>query len=373
MTDSLAPLLNSLKTLFLTFLPFILYRSFVYIQKARVTYASRNITPVSTANWRILAILAAAAVIQVSVYVAYAMPNVNVFADTNSRIQTSGEVLGARLRELYGSDYETAPNSITAGGSWDYELLVSRLASAEGRVLYAIYGTDAYAGCQWCRTDQPTGFFTYILPSIVMPHFVNFLLVLLVTTGSDRSFSFSTPNSRQWFTLAVVSAGLLVLYEAFTFYQAPVSPTVLASIKTPLPENIYWMYWERVKIRAVAMAGLDAVLGCLIFLSASGRAFDSGESTTVRTARVIDQLAVSVNTLRLSVLLHSNVISRMEESRDSYSQWGANAEEIERLTRSLPEIIEARKQAKARIPSGMRQLEIDAAVHVDQLFEKLHS
>lgn len=369
MNESLAQLLSSLKGLFVPFLPFIIYKLVVYIQKARVSYAARTLTPVSAANWRIMAILAAAVLIQVSVYPLYATPMVNVFTETNSRMQTSGEVLGARLRELYGIEYETAPNSIAAGGTWDYELLLTRLVSAEGRALYAIYGTDAYAGCQWCRTDQPSGFFTYILPSIVMPHFVNFLPLLLVTSGGDGSFSISTPNSRQWFFLTVVSAGFLVLYEIYTYYQAPTSQTVLASIKTPLPENIYWMYWECVKLRAVAMAGLDAILACLIFLSASGRAFDSGESTSVRTARVIDQLSFAVSKLRLSVLLHSNVISRMEESRNAYTQWGANAEKIETLTRSLPEVMEARKQAKTRVPSGMRQLEIDAAVYVDKLFE----
>lgn len=362
---ALLSLLGNLKGLLIPLLPFLFVKAIGYIQRARINYRNKIITPVSATNWIIISILIISALLQIFVYIPYAVPKINVFLVTGSRMQTPGEVIGRRLRDLYGDDFETAPNSMVL----DYDLLISRLASTNGRALYSVYGTDAYASCQWCRTDEPLTFFLYNLPGNLLPYAVNFLPVMLVTMGNHQALSLSSPHSRQWFSYAALTVSALVAYEIYTLYTAPVSPLLLSTATTGLIANVYWMHWATIKTRGLVLAALNTVLAFVIYLSASGRAFDSGETTTIRSLRIVNQLDTAINKLRLAVLLHTNVIARNEELRDAYCQWGADAREIADLTQHLPEIIEARKQAKARVKPSMRQLEIDATVFVDKIFD----
>lgn len=367
----LIPLFNSFKALLIPLSPFLIVKAIEVVQRVRISYRTKKITPVSPTNWKIILILLITALLHVTAYIYIASPKINVFLATNSRMQTSSEVLGARLRSLFGDDYDTAPKSVTSkSGTWDYDLLVSRLASAEGRALYSIYGTDAYAGCQWCRTDKPDTFFLYLLPTILLPHIINLFPILLVTTTESTSFSLSTPNSRQWFSYTILITGLLIGLEAFTVYKAPRSSDLIDSIKnSPDVSYVYWMYWSRIQVRGWLLASLDSLLAFLIYLSAAGYAFDTGESTAIRTKKVIKQLDNSVNKLRLSILLHTNVISRNKELRDAYEKWGTNTAELDQLIRNAPEIVKARKQAKNRVVPGIGQLETDASTFVGNIFE----
>lgn len=363
-------LLKSFQGLIIPFAPFIITKGYNIYQK-RKNARSKPFLEVSTTNWTIISILATVAFLQVIFYIPYAWPAINVFSATNSRMQTPGDVIGSRLRALFGDEYETAPRSMTSGkGNLDYELLVSRLASSDGKALYAVYGTEAYAGCQWCRTDQPFSFFLYILPSIVIPHALNFFPILLVTTGNRDAFALSSASSRQWFRMAVIFGMAFLGIELYTMYQAPNVPEFLLSINNSVShEDVPWIFWSRIKMRAWAFAVADSVLAFLVFLSASGRAFETGEATAVRTSRIIKQLDGAVNKLRLSILLHTNVIARNQEMRNAYVNWGANAEYLDSLIRSHPSITEARKEAKARVLPGFSQLETNTTTFVENNFQ----
>jgi hypothetical protein len=341
-----------------------------YYQSFRASKASgdagkssllRGTQPVSARNWGIISLLLIAVFLNVAVYIGWAWPSINVFYATESRMQTEGSVIGARLRALYGEEYENAPGA----GKLDYELLVNRLASSTGRALYAVYGTEAYGACLFCRTDSPLTFFLYTLPSMVGPHLANYAVVLFATTSP-----WSTANARQWFTIFSIAAVAYVGLELYSVYKAPMTPMFMDMLmNSKTLENVSWIYWTRIRWRGWLLAAGDTVLAALVFLSASGRAFDSGEGTAVRATKIIKELDLSVNRLRLAILLHTNVVATDSELRNAFDKWGAECEAYERALKAIPEIVEARKQAKARLPVSIKQMETDFKGLIDTAYQ----
>lgn len=369
-TSAVFELLKSLRGLAIPFAPFLITKGYGLFQKARHDQSKKSTKPISRANLLIISIILTVAAINAFVYIPYARPVINVFTATDSRMQTSGDLIGKRLRDMFGDEYENAPQSLTSGGLLDYELLVSRLASSDGRALYSLYGTEAYASCQWCRTDVPVSFFLYILPTIGLHHVLNFLPILLVTTGESQTFSLSTASSRQWFSIVTVVAVLALTVDAYIIYQAPNLPLFTQKIKnSPTLQQTEWLYWSSIKIRAWGFAVAESLLALLVYLSAAGRVFEADEVTSVRVSRITQNLDQSVLKLRLNVLLHTNVISRDRELRTTWSNWGADCERMETLVREAPEVKEARKMAKSRLVPGVRQIEANYNSIVEQVFQ----
>lgn len=381
-TSAALDLIKSLRGLIIPLAPFLLTKGYSWVQASRSRKASlalknkkdgKKDKKVSLENWIVISTLLLTAAISALVYVTLAWPAINVFVATDSRMQTPGDVVGARLKAIYGQDYETAPQSITSNGSIDYELLVSRLASTDGRALYALYGTNAYGSCQWCRTDVPFSFFLYILPTVVLPHLLNFFPILLVTTGGG-SLSLSTSTSRQWFTITTICAFLLVTTDVYTLYQAPGLADFMNPIKTSTSlDRVNWVSWSRIRMRGYGFAALDTLLAGIIFMGASGLAFeatkeDEAAAAAVRTDRIVGQLDEAVSRLRAGVLLHTNVIARSKELRDAYSAWGMESERIEGLIRKVPEVIEAREIAKGRVIPGLWQIKANTNVFIEKVF-----
>lgn len=369
-TYDLASLGSALRGLALPVAPYVAMKAWEYYKRYQVAKVSGGSSktnlltgtqPVSTTNWVIILLLLFTAAFNLLIYVRWALPAVNVFYATESRMQTEGSVISSRLRGLYGDEYESAPGA----GNIDYALLVDRLASATGRALYAVYGTEAYGACLFCRTDSPTTFLFYSIPSIVGPHLANYAIVLFATTST-----WSTPNSRQWFTIfsivSIVYAGL----EVYSIYKAPTTQVFMNMIKNSKTlEGVSWVYWTHIHWRGRLLAAGDTMLAVLVFLSASGRAFDAGEATAVRTSKIIKALDDSTNRLRMSILLHTNVVATDPELRDAFEKWGSENEAYEKKLKTLPEMVEARKQAKARLPISMKQMETDFKSLVDSVYK----
>lgn len=363
--------LKSFQGLLIPLAPFLITKGYNWLTKARKELNSKSVIFVSQDNWAVIWILVACALVQIMVYIPLASPPINVFIATESRMQTSGDVIARRLQKLFGDQYEIAPKSLTSGrGFIDYDLLVSRLTSSDGRALYALYGTEAYGGCQWCRTDQPSTFFIYTLPSLILPHLLHFLPVLLVTSSEVGFFSFATTSSKQWYFVASIAGLIFAVAEVYAMYQAPNMPSFMTSIKDSLtPDNINWVFWSSVKLRAWGFAIYDLTLALLVYLSAAGIVFETHEITAVRTSKIIKDLDGAVGKLRSSILLHTNVISKSSEMREAFIKWGTTFELLEKALRKDPIISEARREAKNRISPGFRQLEDSTQAFVANVFE----
>lgn len=358
---SLYELAKSLRGLVIPFLPFLIPKLYTWLRTAHAQHQQKRLVPLTLANWAVISLLLVGSLVQVLVVLPGLWPQQNVFGVTGSRLQTPVEVIESRLKQLYGASYERAPYSVETGaGALDYGLLVSRLSSSTGKALYTVYGTDVYAGCEWCRTDRPSLFFVYALPSIVLPHLGNLLLLLLATT------TVSTASSRQWHGYVLwVSLGLM-LFDVYTVYTAPNN---LHRVMTAYHlDSVPWVFLAQHKFRTYSFALLDAALAAATFLSASGRFFVVDEATTQRAARVILQLEHALARLRAAIVLHSNVVAKDQTLRDSYMEWGEVCETREALVRSLPEIQEARKMAKSRLVPSFQQFQLTAETFVDGVY-----
>ncbi|KAF8544046.1 hypothetical protein BDD12DRAFT_817694 [Trichophaea hybrida] len=172
----------------------------------------------------------------------------NIFTLTSSRLlQTPVDVLFtrlSRLRDLTPSD----------------DLLRSRLASKDARLLYASLGPRPLVECTWCTLKEPNTFVWYAIPSIVFPHLVHLGVMGVATSGV-----FSRYGGASWRTVAtLLGAGM---FAVEVWYTMGYGRNGVARGE----KDVVWTYWRVRVFRGVAMAAVDAGLAYVLWLSATRR------------------------------------------------------------------------------------------------------
>lgn len=349
-----------LRILALTFLPF-------FFRKGRALYIRIKYGPPasekknSQLGWKNLAlvtVLVTAAALQYITYAPFSSSEVNILELSDSTVKTSSEVIAARLRLLFGEDLEEIPGK-SAG--LDYDRLLDRLSSSEGRLLYTIYGTNAFASCEWCKTSAPMSFFYYVAPGIVFTHLLNFLPLGIITSSG----AFSTPSATQFSMLAkILSLGCLAL-DLYLHLPDTALQMVVSSPDTFASQPFHWKAMFQ---RGLYLGHLDILFAVLVLLSATGFAFEVDEMANIHATAITKKLVKSLDRLRLSIMLQSSVIARDPVLTTAYAQWGQQVSVYESHIRKAPEVAEARKIAKDRIPQGYSQFENDCKSIVEEIF-----
>jgi hypothetical protein len=171
----------------------------------------------------------------------------NIFTATNSRLlQTPTDVLFTRLsrtRELTPSD----------------ELLRSRLASKDARLLYASLGPRPLTECSWCTLDEPNTFLWYAVPSMVFPHLLHLGVLGVATSSLFSRFG------RAWRTLATLAG--VAIFAAEVWVTVGFGRNAMARGE----KDVLWTHWRMRLFRGVTMAATDAVLAYVLYLSATRR------------------------------------------------------------------------------------------------------
>lgn len=389
-------LLGSFKNLAYTLLPIVVPlvwragKSAYYTTKSP-KYKAR-IHPLSVRNTRILALLLASAVLLLLVYRPLAQAAaVNVFQLTDARLQTPGEVIASRMRALYAGDgaNSAANGGVNAGlctaaaharmpwalrsavqgasaASWDR--LFARLATLEGRVLYTGYGLGPLLHCDFCRTDAPWTFFLYALPTQAAPYLLNLLLVLAVTRGPRAVLT--TTQAAQWSALFAALTLVVAGLDLGISYTFPTSGLAMANRRAVSRDTAVWLVRMAAGYRAYALAALDGALAAAVWLAGSGRAWDNSftEDGYYRsTQRAVQALDLAVQRLRISTMLHSQVIARNGEFRAAYEQWGENEQVFDQKLRDTEQVRDARKSAQQRKAAILRNVEAEAQNMIDKL------
>lgn len=211
------------------------------------------IRPVPTRIWPAIALLIAAA----ALYVAQTTPAFepeNIFVRTQSRLLTPVDVLFTRLAALRPGQMLTTRD----------EALRARLVNLESRLLYFQYGPEALGDCPFCNSDEPDYYFFYTVVDLLRPHFVNFVLMVLVTSSI-----WTDVHGSQWRTLSALAAACLAAIDIF-IVKTYDHQSNSASIRL---EDIDFFFWSMRCYRLVALAALDTILAVLIYLSCTNRAF----------------------------------------------------------------------------------------------------
>jgi hypothetical protein len=218
----------------------------------------------------------------------------NIFTLTSSRLQIPTDVLFTRLSAL-------RPLGLTPTD----ETLRSKISSLESRLLYLQFGPDALTDCQFCNAEDPNSYLYYSLPSLLTSHLFNLCVLALVTSGL-----FTGKEGARWRTTATLTAGAVALMDIFFVSSYDYKTNARA---TRL-EDIDFFFWKIRIWRGIGIAFIDGLLGWLLYLSSTNRAFLNPPSTTERieaSTKVLD--AVRSKMSAMGIL--RNTINRDEELR----------------------------------------------------------
>lgn len=257
----------SLKSILLFFGPILLPKAIAYYRSVRAALPSgKPICPVPLHVNRALTILFAVSLISLASTLPIFAPE-NIFALTQSRIQIPTDVLFNRLQSL-------RPQGLT-----DFDnILRQKLVSLESRLLYFRYGPDAIASCHFCNPEDPISYLYYSLTAVLIPHIFNLCVIGLVTSGL-----FVGPKGAIWRMTATIGAITLAIAEIWILgiynHQGNARATRL--------EDVDAFFWKLRIYRGVAIAALDALLGWVMYLSSTNRAFVTPLSPSERVEGIM--------------------------------------------------------------------------------------
>jgi hypothetical protein len=231
----------------------LLPKAIAYYRSIRTaSFSGKSIRPIPPNVNRALTILFIVALISIVSTSPIFSPE-NIFAVTQSRIQIPTDVLFTRLQPL-------RPQGLT-----DFDnTLRQKLLSLESRLLYFQYGPDAIANCLFCNAEDPKSYLYYSLTSVLIPHLFNLCVLGLVTSGL-----FVGPEGAIWRTSATIGAVVLAAAEIWILSTY----NHQGNSRTTRIEDVDAFFWKIRIYRGVAIAALDAVIGWVMYLSSTNRAF----------------------------------------------------------------------------------------------------
>ena len=257
----------------------------------------------------------------------YGQPD-DLFRLTNSRLHTPTELLFRRLTSL---------KPITH----DVEILKTKFASVDSRLQYLALGPDSLIHCPFCGADEPNSYLWYSIPAILSSHLLHIGILGLITSP----LLFGVEPAR-WRTQATIAGSVLATIELYLRASHDVNRNAVAARAGLLePESFHW---KVLTYRGIAMAVVDLVLGWMIYLSSTNRAF-------VRPPSVADRLRHSSQLLdSASRKLRALVITRMAISQDeglvsTLQRYWNQEDTASRQTFDDPNVVEHVKAVRARL------------------------
>ncbi|KAI0843443.1 hypothetical protein F5Y06DRAFT_254945 [Hypoxylon sp. FL0890] len=287
---------GTIKSLLIFFGPMLLPKAISYYRSIRNAPARAGISiqPIPPKALRALFILITTALILLVRTLPYFAPE-NIFVRTQSRLQIPTDVLFNRLSSL-------RPNGVLTPTD---TALRTKFVNLESRLLYLQYGPEVLASCPFCTSDDPSSYFYYAIPALLVPHIVNLIILSLAT--SDL---ISGPHGPKWRTTAAVISGLgaaLDLYIASSYNHQ-------ANARAPRLSDLDLFFWDTRTYRFLSLAALDSTLAFLLYLSSTNRAFATPPSAAERVEAVTRQLQLTKSRLN-AVGIVKNTTIRDEELR----------------------------------------------------------
>ena len=312
-------------------------------RKFRVQLASSGPPqPVPKGVQNALLILWATMAVMVIASFPYFQPE-NIITLTNSRMQTPTNVMFERLKQFRPQ-----------GFSWQDETYQVRLNVPDGRALYMKFGPDAILNCYWCAPMMPLTYFTWSLPEILGYHVVNFLAIGLATSSL-----ISGRDGSRWRYYASFAAVALASIDAW--YVNHYDFTV--NMRATSAADLDFFYWRMRSIRPLLIAGLDAALVAVLWLSSTGRLFTQPLSSSEKVESLTHKLAQTQQLYARSAMLQNAVLRNEALRSRSNAYWQHEEAHTQEVMRD-PEVIQVVNRAvKQRI--NLQRLKGDAKTFVD--------
>ncbi|KAF4119427.1 Conserved hypothetical, protein [Geosmithia morbida] len=252
---------DSIRSLVIFFGPILVPKAIAYYRTVRNAPRRQGLTvqPVPPRVRLSLAVLLALCL----GYVVLSFPAMgpeNLFRQTDSRLQIPVDVLFNRVAATLRS---SNGNALTARD----HALRAKFVNLESRLLYLRFGPDVLADCPFCTVDEPKTYMYYALPDLTWPHVAN--LAVLAAATSPGWTSGKRGGGGGWRTPATVAALLLASLDVYLVgtYNHGVNA------RAPRLADVDMFFWSARVYRLLALAGLDAAVAGLLFLSSTNRAF----------------------------------------------------------------------------------------------------
>jgi hypothetical protein len=177
--------------------------------------------------------------------------------------------------------------------------------------LFFQFGSDVLTNCPFCSAEDPKSYLYYFLPALLAPHILNLLIIGGVTSGLVIG-----KEGAVWRTTGTIAAGIamgLDIWITATYdHQGNARATRLEDIDT--------FFWKMRVYRYLSLAVIDGLLGWLLYLSSTNRAFITAPMPAERiehTTRILENIRSKVTAI--SIL--QNTIARDGPLREKTRQY----------------------------------------------------
>lgn len=240
-------------------------------------------------------------------------------------------------------------------------LLRNKLNSLDSRLLFFQHGPSVLAECTFCTADDPNSYLYYTLPSLLIPHIFNLVILALITSGL-----FTGKEGSIWRTSATVAAGCLVVADVYMV--ASYNPQ--ANARATRLEDLDMFFWNMRLYRSIALAALDAFLGWMLYLSSTNRAFVIPPTTSERiedSTRILEGARAKMNATGII----RNTVARDAELRARSGEYWVQEGRVMGAVMEEREVVEGVNNAlESRINIG--RIAQDAEGYVKGVFAPLN-
>lgn len=275
-----------------------------------------------------------------STFPSFAPPN--IFRQTQSRLQTTGGVLLTRLAAI---------RSTTAADEKLRRILDD--SGLDARLLYARFGPNVLLNCPFASPgdiDAARTYLFYAAPSILGPH-----LIHLAALGVATSRILSGPEGSRWRTIATITGLVLAVAEFWLIANYDDRPNARS---TRLNE-IDFVHWKMQVWRGLAIAAVDGLLGWMIWLQATGRAFLTPAPAAERLLDHAKMLEMVVGKTRGLGIVRNGTV-RDAGLRKNVDDYWVKEGEVMKSVYEEPDVVEAQRNALKRTDPTRVGREADA-------------
>jgi hypothetical protein len=343
---------DSIRSLIVILLPILIPKAIGWYRSIRT--ASKNqaaaVRPAPAGVQLVLVVLGALAAGLLVRSLPFFTPE-NLFWRTSSRLQIPTDTLFHRV-EAFRPDGALTERD---------HALRAKFVSQESRLLYLLYGPDIIADCPFCSASEPNTYLYYALPAIIAPHMLN-LIALAIVTSTALS---GVHGARLRFpaTLAAVAIAGFDVYSVGTYNHH-------ANANAKRLEDISMYFWNARILRLVALSALDGIVGFVLWLSSTNRAFVIPDAPAERVDNATRALAAAKS--RLAALgIVKNTALRDDDLRGRILAYWAHE------VRLLGEVMEEREVIEGVNNALENRINIDsvtrdAEAYTQSLLRPLH-
>jgi hypothetical protein len=324
--------------------PWLLPRALAFLRSVRASSNPSAVRPAPRGVRLSLNLLAAVVLACLAASLPYFAPP-NIFRDTGSRLAVPTNVLFNRLTAVRKGNL--SPLDATLRDKFAD-------ASSSFGLLYAAYGPYVVAGCPFCSSDELSTYMTYALPSILAPHLLHIFFLGLVTSSLV-----SGVEGSRWRMHATMAGISITVLEIFLVLN---NDYKLNATKIQL-KDVDFFYWKLRIWRLLAFAGLDAVFGWVLWLTATNRWLAKPPSLYQRLTEALMTLH-AMHGKYATLGRMRNAILRDDELREASMAYWAREPRIMEQIHQNREVVDAKRVALSRLdPDKLRR---DAETWVDQ-------